>query len=51
VREAARSLGLQLHVLNASNESDFDAAFATFMQLGAGALLVAADSFFYSRRD
>jgi ABC-type uncharacterized transport system substrate-binding protein len=51
VREAARSLGLQLHILNASSESDFDAAFAALTQLGAGALLVAADSFFYSRRD
>jgi putative tryptophan/tyrosine transport system substrate-binding protein len=51
VREAARSLGLQLHVLNASSEGDFDAAFAALTQLRAGALLVAADSFFYSRRD
>src|SRR5437763_5341913 len=29
VQEAARTLGLQLHILKASNESDFDAAFAT----------------------
>jgi ABC-type uncharacterized transport system substrate-binding protein len=50
VSEAARSLGLQLHVLNASSEGDFNAAFAALTQLGAAALLVAADSFFYSRR-
>src|SRR5437660_228383 len=34
---AARSLGLQLHVLDASNERDFDTVFATLVQLRAGA--------------
>ena len=39
--EAARTLGLQLHALNASSERDFDAAFAAVAQMRAGALLVA----------
>src|SRR6266851_1170292 len=50
-QEAARSLGLQLHVLNASTERDIDTAFASVVQLRAGALVVAADAFFASRRD
>src|SRR5262249_6183790 len=33
---AARALGLQLHVLHASTERDFDAAFVTLLQLPAG---------------
>jgi putative tryptophan/tyrosine transport system substrate-binding protein len=51
VRDAAHVLGLQLHVLNASNERDIDAAFATLVQLQAGALLVGNDPPFNSRRD
>jgi putative ABC transport system substrate-binding protein len=51
IPEAARSVGLQIHVLNASTERDLDAAFATMAQLRAGALLVGPDPFFYSRRD
>jgi putative tryptophan/tyrosine transport system substrate-binding protein len=50
-QEAARSLGLQLHVLNASTERDIDMAFASMVQLRAGALVLAADAFFTSRRD
>ncbi len=49
--EAARSLGLRLHVLNASTEGDIDMAFTSMVQLRAGALVVAADAFFTSRRD
>jgi putative ABC transport system substrate-binding protein len=46
---AADTLGLQLHVLHARNERDFDAVFATVMQLRAGALVIGADTFFISR--
>ncbi len=50
VRDAARSLGLQLHVLNASNEDEIDAAFATMVQEGAGALVLSPDPFLNTRR-
>ncbi len=45
----ARARGLQLHVLNASTERDFDAAFARLVQLRAGGLVVAPDIIFNSR--
>jgi ABC-type uncharacterized transport system substrate-binding protein len=48
---AARTLGLQLHVLHASTERDFDAVFATVVQLQAGALVVSADVFFTAQRE
>ena len=41
-----RALGLQLHILHASTERDFDAVFATLPQLRAGGLVVASDTFF-----
>jgi ABC-type uncharacterized transport system substrate-binding protein len=50
-RAAARTLGLQLHVLHASTERGFDTAFATLVQLRAGALIIAIDSFFTGRRE
>ena len=40
LQAAARTLGLQLHVLHASTERDFDAAFATLAQLRAGGLVI-----------
>jgi putative ABC transport system substrate-binding protein len=40
---AARALGLQLHVLNASNESDIDTAFAILVRQHAAGLLLASD--------
>ena len=51
VQEAARAKGLQLHVLKASSESEIDNAFATLVQLHAGALVVGADPFLSNRRD
>jgi putative ABC transport system substrate-binding protein len=50
LRDAARSLGLQLHVLPASSPSEIDAAFGTFIELRAGALVVAGDPFLFNRR-
>jgi len=43
---AAHSYGLQLHVLNASNEGDFIGVFAKLIQLGAGGLVVGGGPFF-----
>ncbi len=43
---AAHTLGLELHVLNASTERDFDAALANVIQLRAGGLVIATDAFF-----
>jgi len=50
VRNAARSLGLELHVLNARTVSEIDAAFESLIQLRAGALVVSVDPFLTNRR-
>jgi putative ABC transport system substrate-binding protein len=50
-QEAARAKGVQLSVLNASTESEIDAAFATLVTLRADGLIVAADPFFDTRRE
>jgi putative ABC transport system substrate-binding protein len=49
VQFAARTLGLRVHVLHAGTERDFDTVYATFDQLGAGALVIGPDAFFLSR--
>jgi putative ABC transport system substrate-binding protein len=46
---AARSLGLQLHVLKASVDGEIDAAFAALPGLQAGGLVIGSDHFFDSR--
>ena len=46
---AARRLGLELHILHASGEREFDAAFASLVQLRAGAVAIIPDSFFFGR--
>ena len=40
LQPAARALGLQLHILNASTDRDFDTVFATLVQLRASALVI-----------
>jgi putative tryptophan/tyrosine transport system substrate-binding protein len=50
VQEAAHALGQQIHILHATSDAELDAAFVTVRQVGAGALLVAGDPFFNSRR-
>jgi putative ABC transport system substrate-binding protein len=47
--EAALTLRLHLHILHASAESEFDNAFTTFQQNGAGAVVIGTDAFFVSR--
>ena len=49
-QDAARRFNLKLVVMNASNEREIDAAFATFAQQKIGALVVASDPFLFSRR-
>ncbi len=51
VQTAARSLGLQINVLNASTESQMDAAFTNMVQQRAGALLVGANILVLVQRD
>ena len=46
IQQAALKLGLNLHILNASTESDFDPAFAKLGELQAGALIIGHDVFF-----
>jgi ABC-type uncharacterized transport system substrate-binding protein len=49
VQAAARSLGLELHVLNVSTDRDLDAVFASLVQLRAGGLVISGGQFFNSR--
>jgi ABC-type uncharacterized transport system substrate-binding protein len=51
LRDAARLLGVHLHVLSASRASEIDAAFETLAELRARALFVSGDPFFTNRRD
>jgi putative tryptophan/tyrosine transport system substrate-binding protein len=46
LQQAARTLALQLHVLHASTESEFEKVFATLLQLRPKGLVVASDTFF-----
>jgi putative ABC transport system substrate-binding protein len=49
IQGAARTFGLQVHLLRASTEQDIDAAFTTLVQLHVGALVIQPDAFFNSR--
>jgi putative tryptophan/tyrosine transport system substrate-binding protein len=50
VQSAARAIGLQVQVLNASTNREIDAVFATFVRERPDALLVGGDAFFTARR-
>jgi putative ABC transport system substrate-binding protein len=50
LQAAARAIGKQILVVNASSERDFEAAFATLVQERAGALLVPGEPLFFLRR-
>jgi putative ABC transport system substrate-binding protein len=51
VQAAAQALGQQLIILDVSSESEIEPAFATFVQRGAGALLVGTGPLFLSNRE
>ncbi len=51
LQAAAGTLGLKLHILHASTDSDFDTVFATLIQLRAGGLVIGPDAFFTSRSE
>jgi putative ABC transport system substrate-binding protein len=51
VQPVARSLGVQLHVLNASTDRELETAFASLAQLHAGGLLIMPDVFFTTRAE
>jgi ABC-type uncharacterized transport system substrate-binding protein len=50
IQEAARATGQPIHVVNASGERDFEAAFNEMVQRRAGAVFVSADPLFTSGR-
>jgi putative ABC transport system substrate-binding protein len=50
IPDAARAIGLQVQVLNASTSGEIEAAFATLVHDSIDALYVAGDTFFTSRR-
>jgi putative ABC transport system substrate-binding protein len=51
VQEAARALGVQVHVLRANTDREIEAAFETVAQQRIAALAVAGAPFFDTRRD
>ena len=51
LQAAARNLGLELHVLNASTERDFDGVFAKMIELRTGGLVIGGDPFFTGRTE
>ena len=48
-KEAARALGLQLHILLAGSDDELDKVFPNLADLRVGALVIGADAFFGSR--
>jgi putative ABC transport system substrate-binding protein len=51
LQTAARVLGVRLLILNASDTSEFEAAFATVARERAGGLVISSDRFFSDRGD
>jgi len=51
LQAAARTLGLQLDIVNASTDNDLEMAFATFSQQRVGAVLIGNGGFFNRRRE
>jgi putative tryptophan/tyrosine transport system substrate-binding protein len=51
VLAAAHTLGLELHVLNASSERDFEGVFAKLIELRAGGLVIGAEALFTSHSE
>jgi putative ABC transport system substrate-binding protein len=49
IETAARGLGMEIHVVQARTENDFDAVFATLVQLRADGLVIMPDNYFYTR--
>ena len=48
---AGRTIGVQVHTVNASTEDDFDKVFATLVELRARVLVISPDPFFNSRSE
>src|SRR5262245_23489777 len=51
IEDAARALGLRLHLLKVATEGELDGAFASLVQLGVGALLVAQEPSYFRWRE
>jgi putative tryptophan/tyrosine transport system substrate-binding protein len=51
VQVAAQAMGRQILILDVSGDRDIETAFATFVQRGAGALLVGSGPFLFSNRE
>jgi putative ABC transport system substrate-binding protein len=51
MQDAARAKGVELHIQKAGSESEIEAAFATLVDLHAGALVIDTDLLFFGRRE
>jgi putative tryptophan/tyrosine transport system substrate-binding protein len=51
LNEAAQRIGLQIHIINASDEKELAEAFASMTDLKIGALVVATSTFFNTKRE
>jgi len=51
LQAAARTLGLQFHVLKASTDQELDAVFGHLVELRAGGLVIGGEPFFNSRSE